>query len=129
MRACFAASATLALWKPRRAGSRCTHWLLVSSRFGVADQHRAGAMHEQGAQIAIAALGDPAMAGHAAARVLARDQPQPGGELPAVGKIASIADRGDQRGENTYLQGPGRGVRLPGVHVWPAVLDDGPEPF
>ena len=54
------------------------------------------AMHQELAQIAIAALADAEQALLPAGGMLARHQPQPGGKLPAVLERARIADRGHQ---------------------------------
>ena len=50
-------------------------------------------MHKQLPQIAVAALADAEESGLAAGRVLSRHKSQPGGELPALMKGCSVADR------------------------------------
>ena len=50
-------------------------------------------MHKQLPQIAVAAFADAEESGLAAGRVLSRHKSQPGGELPALMKGRSVADR------------------------------------
>ncbi len=58
-------------------------------------QHRSGPLHQQHAQVPIAASADVAEAALAAGRVSARHQAEPGGELPAAFEVARIAYGGD----------------------------------
>jgi hypothetical protein len=55
-------------------------------------QHGASTHDEQSSQIRVAALGDVPEPRLAAARVLARDEAEPGGELAAVLEVMAIAN-------------------------------------
>jgi hypothetical protein len=59
-------------------------------------QHGASTHDEQSSQIRVAALGDVPEPRLAAARVLARDESEPGGELAAVLEVMAIANGGNQ---------------------------------
>ena len=58
---------------------------------------RLGALHQQTAQIGVAAARDPPELGLAAARVLARRDAAPGTELSAVLELREVVDGGDGR--------------------------------
>jgi len=60
-------------------------------------QHRAGAMDQHHAEMAIPMLADTEQPRLAASAVLARHQAEPGGQIPATAKLAGIADTGKQR--------------------------------
>ena len=55
-------------------------------------------MHEQGSQVLTAALRDAEQHGALTARVLARHEPDPGGEVTSVLELAAVADGGDDGG-------------------------------
>src|SRR5580658_3505037 len=62
-------------------------------------KRRAGAHHQELAQVAVAHLGDAPEPRFAAGRVLARRQAEEGGELAPAGEFACVLDRGhDCRG-------------------------------
>jgi len=67
-------------------------------------QLAAGAVHEQGSQIRIPALGDAAQALDAAGGMLAGHEPEPGGELPAIAEVVPAADCCDdgRSGDGAY---------------------------
>lgn len=54
-------------------------------------------MDAQGAQVAVAALGDHAQAPLLAGRVFARHQPEPGGQAAAAAEPAQVAGAGSQQ--------------------------------
>ena len=56
------------------------------------------AMHEQGSQALASALRDAEEDGALTARVLARDEPDPGGEVTSVLELRAIPDCGDDGG-------------------------------
>ena len=60
--------------------------------------HGACPVDQEGAQVNIPALTDTKQGRLAAARVLPRDEPEEGRELPAVLEVSGIADRGDEGG-------------------------------
>src|SRR5262245_2609166 len=57
------------------------------------DQHHPGGLYEQDAQVTIAALRYLAEDGAVSGRDLPRHQPEPGGEIAALGEHFAIADR------------------------------------
>ena len=61
-------------------------------------QGGAGAMDQQGAEIAVALFGDAEQHRLAAGGVLTRDEAQVGGERAASGELAGVADFGHHRG-------------------------------
>src|ERR1700730_6929787 len=61
------------------------------------DQHDPGCLHEQRAQIAIAAPGYLAEDGTVSRRYLLWHQSEPGAEVAAFGECSTVADRGDRR--------------------------------
>ena len=69
-------------------------------------KRRAGAHHQELAQIAIAHLGDAPKPLFAPARMLARRQAEESGELAPAGEHAGVLDRGhDRRGGDRALRG------------------------
>src|SRR5262252_4497278 len=64
------------------------------------DQYHPGRLHEQDAQVAIAALGYLAEDGAVCGRYLSRHQSEPGGEVAAFGEHIAGADRGDHGARN-----------------------------
>ena len=69
----------------------------IRRRFGVGE-HRAGAVDQQGAQIAVPTLGDAEHAHPPAGADVPGHQSQPSGELPSGLERARIAHRGNRRG-------------------------------
>src|SRR6476659_4241438 len=61
------------------------------------DQYDPGCLHEQRAQIAIAAPGYLAEDGTVSRRYLLWHQSEPGAEVAAFGECSAVADRGDRR--------------------------------
>src|SRR5580700_6258147 len=61
------------------------------------DQYDPGCLHEQRAQIAIAAPGYLAEDGTVSRRYLLWHQSEPGAEVTAFGECSTVADRGDRR--------------------------------
>src|SRR5260370_35786084 len=61
------------------------------------DQYDPGCLHEQRAQIAIAAPGYLAEDGTVSRRYLLWHQSEPGAEVAAFGECSTVADRGDRR--------------------------------
>ena len=69
---------------------------------------RHGALHQQRPDIGITALADPQQSRLATGRILARYQPQPGGQFPAIFKVVGITNggyqyRGDSWADTRYL--------------------------
>ena len=60
--------------------------------------HGSGALHEEGSQVLAAALGDTEHHGALTARVLARDEPDPGGKVTSVLELDAAGDGGDDGG-------------------------------
>ena len=71
-----------------------------------------GGLDEETPHVAVAGLGDPAALLLAAARVLARHQPDEGHELARVLEAAEVADLGDQR-HGREVEMPRRQVSFP----------------
>src|SRR5258706_9615878 len=76
-----------ASWRLRSTGEPVAFPALRS------DQHHPGCLHEQDAQVTIAALGYLAEDGAVSGRDLPRHQPEPGSEIAALGEHFAIADR------------------------------------
>ena len=55
------------------------------------------AVYEQGAQVAVPALGDASQADFVAGGMLARGEADPGGELAPIAEVSSVADGGQWR--------------------------------
>src|SRR5689334_3894220 len=99
MRAILLASATAATLAGRRSSKRQPWTMRGSVRLGVSD-HGQGSDGQQRAQVAVPMLGDAAEPFLAAARVLLRDQADPGSQIPARLEGLRIGDAGDQRGRD-----------------------------
>ena len=52
-----------------------------------------GSLHKEGAQVLVAALGNPAELGAIAGRLLLRDEAKPGGEVATLLEAAAGTDR------------------------------------
>ena len=69
------------------------------------DQHDPGRLHEQDAQVAIAALGYLAQDGAVPGGDLPGNESQPGGEVAALGEHIPGADRGHHRTGDAFTKG------------------------
>ena len=69
-------------------------------------QRRAGTVHQQGAQVDVAPLGDAAESATLSTGVLSRGQSQPGSEASSVRKALDITDGGAERraGEQSHTR-------------------------
>lgn len=76
-------------------------------------------MQEHAPQIFVSPLADAQQPGFTASRMLARNQPQPGGEIPAFAESDAVADgcnerRRDQRSKAGNFHQPATCIVLPG---------------
>lgn len=92
-----------------------------------AGEDGAGAHNQQAAQIGVARFGDAPQTGFAATAVLAGRQSEPGGDLPAIGKVMTNANAGQQGAggggaDAGQLHQPAAAFVLPGVVADGAVV-------
>src|SRR5215210_4213526 len=95
MRAVLLAKATDTNCAGRRSPSVLAHRPDFSDAPGGVADHRGPADHQQAPQVGVARLGDAALALLAAARILLRRQPEPGGEVPRGAEAGRVAHGGD----------------------------------
>ena len=82
-------------------------------------------MHEQAAQVTVAPLGHTSEACLPTATILARDEPEPGGDLTAMANVMSIAQGGHER---RRVQRP-NAVHLPQALTRVQIAADAREPW